>query len=158
MPELYTMHRKTYDLEQFAPKYTPVQMLEMGVFGRGYFYRAADRDFYMLGEAEELARRDRRPPLYKGNYFGAKAGMSYNDWLERGWIFPEDPLGWFHWYCRYHAGRRHERDDRQRARWISYGERWKRMGRHQEAVSGYVTPVVKQGFLQWSYDADEVLG
>ncbi|MEE3165107.1 MAG: hypothetical protein VX241_00985, partial [Pseudomonadota bacterium] len=35
------------------------------------------------------------------NYFKVASGQSINVWLEKGWITPEDPLGWFQWYCRY---------------------------------------------------------
>lgn len=155
----YKLHKVQHDLTQFAPHLTPVQMLEAGVFGGGYFHRAGTADMEGLGRGDlrALADRDRRPPLYKRNAYKVRAGMSYNDWMDKGWIFTEDPLGWFHWYCRYSEGRRHERDDHQKARWISYGERWGRTARGLLTTTGHVSGTVRQGLLQWGYDPARVL-
>ena len=32
--------------------------------------------------------------------------LTRKEWIDKGWIFKEDPLGWFQWYCRYSNGRR----------------------------------------------------
>lgn len=144
------------DTRLFAPHFTPVQMLEQGVFGGGYFNKARDEDMLGLGKATALAYRDRRTPLAKRNAYGVKSGMSLIQWIDRGWIFPEDPLGWFHWYCRWHAGRQHPRDAHQMARWISYGERWGRTAKAMSLVEE-VSPVVKQGLLHWAYDPIQVI-
>lgn len=149
---IHVRYGRSYNLDDFRPQLTPVEMLERGVFGGGYFCYARDADMEGLGAALELAQRDRRRPLYKRNAYGVRSGMSFAEWAERGWIFPEDPLGWFHWYCRWHAGRRHERDPDQMARWINYGERWGSMGRAMTRTLGEPSPVVLQGYLQWSYE------
>ena len=88
------------------------------------------------------------------NYFGVKAGLSRLEWKTKGWIFPEDPLGWFQWYCRYSMGRRIPSIDRIQI------ERWKMFGpRHIGAIkknckSGDYSCRIKQrqALLQWGYN------
>lgn len=144
-------------MSEFKPHLTPSEMLEMGVFGGSYFAMACEDDMAGLGEATELAWHNRNVWFdKKRNYYEAKAGETYAQWLANGWIFDEDPLGWFHWYCRWHAGRRHERDAHQQRRWINY-QRWARVARTQAFTKGDASDVVKQGLLQWGYSPMQVM-
>lgn len=137
---------------KFEPHFTPSEMLEMGVFGGAYFRKATKEDMQGLDKATfELALHNMSEFRKSANYYEAKAGESYEQWMANGWIFPEDPLGWFHWYCRYHAGRRHERDAHQIRRWLHYGSRWGRFARTQALTRGDASAVVKQGLLQWGF-------
>lgn len=143
----------------FAPHLTPVEMLKRGVFGGNYFADATHPEDF-LGLTPDVryhAQLNRKPFDKRANDYGVRAGETYEAWLANGWIFPEDPLGWFHWYCRYHAGRRHPRDAHQIRRWQRYGERWGRFARTQLITKGDASPVVKQGLLQWAYDPMRVL-
>jgi hypothetical protein len=142
----------------FQPHLTPVEMLKRGVFGKNYFACATAEDIRGMSPEVMGCSLDERHPFDKRwNDYGVKAGESYENWLANGWIFPEDPLGWFHWYCRYHNGRRHLRDDHQIRRWQRYGIRWGRFARTQLITKGDASPVVKQGLLQWGYDPMKVL-
>lgn len=136
----------------FAPHLTPSEMLERGVFGGAYFRDTTEEDFHGLGAAAQLARANQGNFDKRSNFYGAKAGETYEQWRINGWIFPEDPLGWFHWFCRYHAGRRHARDAHQIARHNHYRSRWGRFARTQMLTKGDASAVVKQGLLQWALD------
>lgn len=142
----------------FKPDLTPAEMLEAGVFGGNYFHDASDADFLdMQPEVIKLAHDNRKPYSKLHNRYEAKAGESYASWMKQGWIFPEDPLGWFHWYCRYANGRRHERDAHQIARHKNYRVRWGKFGRTQLYTRGFASAVVKQGLLQWAIEPIIVL-
>jgi hypothetical protein len=141
----------------FKPMFTPAEMLSLGVFGRNYFRGShsdpsdllqLDADTFLLADSDmgSLGRNS-----WVGNCFGVKAGMDYKFWKEKGLIFDEDPLGWFHWYCRYYAGRRHPRDNHQIARWQNF-KRWLHNGKNQYAREGKVSAVVLQSLLQWAYN------
>ena len=77
----------------------------------------------------------------------------YMNGKKKGWIHPDDPRGWFQWYCRYYTGRRMEDDERQ----IS---RWKAMKRHATAIQKNCLPNdlscrkrQRQALLHWAYDS-----
>lgn len=135
----------------FNPAYTPEKMLQLGVFGASYFEMAKPEDFEGIRPSILLLARAQTGSYdEKRNAFGVKAGLHYDEWIKNGWIFEEDPLGWFHWYCRFSSGRRHERDYHQISRWNSY-KRWHSQALNQKARKGVVSNVVNQGLLHWSW-------
>ena len=90
----------------FAPDLTPKAMLRLGVFG-GKYMTDCRQEFpgsWFVGAKLCAERHDARL-----NYFGVNASQSLIVWRRSGWIRPQDPRGWFQWYCRYYMGRQNRR-------------------------------------------------
>lgn len=95
---------------EFGPDLTPSQMLSLGVFGGKYMTDCRDEFPVDWFENARLSVGPKDPQL---NFFGVLASQSLAEWKEKGWIFSDDPRGWFQWYCRYYMGRRGPDDARQ---------------------------------------------
>ena len=108
----------------FIPQLTPKQMLELGVFGGKYVTDCRD-EFPTSWFARAKLFAERHNPRL--NYFGVNASQPLAEWRRKGWINPQDPRGWFQWYCRYYMGRR-TRDDASQIR------RWRAIARHVAAI------------------------
>ncbi|MBU0895753.1 MAG: hypothetical protein KJ584_04070, partial [Candidatus Omnitrophica bacterium] len=91
---------KSFDPE-FKPELTPKQMLRLGVFG-GKYMTDCRKEF----PADWFAKAKLCPEFHdpKLNYFGINASKPLWYWRKKGWIYPDDPRGWFQWYCRYYMG------------------------------------------------------
>ena len=87
----------------FKPQLTPKEMLELGVFGGSYFNKKQIKEFPKSWFQKAKLSETFNIEL---NRFKVKSGLSREEWIKKGWIFKEDPLGWFQWYCRYTNGRR----------------------------------------------------
>ena len=118
-----------YDI--FKPELTPKEMLELGVFGGAYFGdKINEFPKSWLIKAKLSKKFD-----VKINRFQVRAGLSRKEWQEKGWIFKEDPLGWFQWYCRFSNGRRLPKIDEIQIK------RWKNFRRHVLAIKKNVKKV-----------------
>ena len=118
--ELVARTGRDFDPE-FLPELTPKEMLRLGVFGGKYMTDTRDEFPPDWFEGAKVARGKRDPAL---NYFGVNASQPLSVWRAKGWLHPDDPRGWFQWYCRYFLGRRMLAED---FRQIG---RWKAMRRH----------------------------
>ena len=134
----------------FKPDLTPARMLELGVFGGKYLTDCTDEFPRSWFRRARLSPERRDPRL---NCFGVDASQSLAAWREQGWIHPDDPRGWFQWYCRYYLGRRHPDDARQI-------RRWKAMRRHVEQLcracrrgDRSCRRRQRQALLHWAYDS-----
>lgn len=137
----------------FKPELTPKQMLKMGVFGGKYMTDCKDEfpnDWY---EDAKLCHEFHDPNI---NFFKINASKPLSYWKDKGWIHPQDPRGWFQWYCRYFMGRRSDDDGRQI-------RRWKAIKRHIAQVKKNCTkgdwlcrPRQRQALLHWAYDSRKI--
>lgn len=134
----------------FHPELTPAGMLELGVFG-GCYMSDCRAEF----PAEWFARAKLSPgrPDQALNHFGVLAGQPLGEWRRKGWIHPDDPRGWFQWYCRYVMGRRHEDDARQIARWRAFARHAAQVRMACEPGDPFCRPRQRQALLQWAYDS-----
>ena len=102
----------------------PAEMLKLGVFGGKYLTDCRDEFPASWFKSAKLSTERSNPSL---NFFGVHASQPLSVWRDKGWIHPDDPRGWFQWYCRYFRGRRMEDDARQI-------RRWKAMRRHVRQI------------------------
>ena len=134
----------------FKPQLSPKKMLELGVFGGWYF--GTDIDEYPKDWFKK-AKLSKDKFDVSLNYFGVKAGLSRLEWKTKGWIFPEDPLGWFQWYCRYTMGRRiHHIDMIQIKRWKNFRRHVTAIEKNCEKGNLDCRKRQRQAILQWAYN------
>lgn len=134
----------------FIPQLTPKQMLELGVFGGCYLTDCKNefpKDWF---QNAKLSPKQPNPDL---NFFGVIASQPLSVWQKKGWIHPDDPRGWFQWYCRYYMGRRHIDDDRQIGRWKAIKRHIAQISKNCDVGNWNCRPKQRQAVLQWAYDS-----
>ncbi|MFC2079161.1 hypothetical protein ACFLSZ_04195 [Candidatus Bipolaricaulota bacterium] len=138
---------------EFLPELTPQEMLALGVFGGKYMTDCRDEfpEAWYLHAKHSSTRHD--PSL---NFFGANASKSLAYWREKGWIHPDDPRGWFQWYCRYYMGRRHEDDARQIKRWKAMTRHIAQLKKNCRPGDLDCRPRQRQALLHWAYDSRDL--
>jgi len=134
----------------FRPDLTPREMLSLGVFG-GKYLTDCRAEFPASWFANAKLCHERHDPAL--NFFGVNASQPLAVWRKKGWIYREDPRGWFQWYCRYYLGRRCPDDERQIRRWSA-------LRRHVAQLRGACRPGdlscrprQRQALLHWAYDS-----
>lgn len=144
---------------QFTPDLSPQRMLALGVFGGAYF--DDDPTAGSDGIPKDLpadwftdAKLSDHGFDATLNCFGVAAGQSRDVWLEKGWITPEDPLGWFQWYCRFTLGRRLPGVDAfQIKRWKAFGARHiPQIRKNCDPGDVFCRRRQRQAVLQWAFD------
>lgn len=137
----------------FTPELTPKQMLELGVFGGKYMTDCRD-EFPASWFAKAKLCHERHDP--KLNYFGVNASQSLGTWWRNGWIHPQDPRGWFQWYCRYYMGRRSGDDARQIGRWRAIVRHVTQIRNNCEPGDLACRRRQRQAVLHWAYDSRRI--
>jgi hypothetical protein len=135
---------------EFRPQLTPQEMLSLGVFG-GKYMTDCRREFPL--DWFENARLCAERHDAELNFFGVNASQPLSVWRANGWIHPEDPRGWFQWYCRYYRGRRMEDDERQIRRWRAVRRHISQLQKHCRRGDLRCRPRQRQALLHWAYDS-----
>jgi hypothetical protein len=139
---------------EFQPELTPREMLRLGIFCGKYMTDSRDEFPASWFAHAKLATGRRDCSL---NCFGVDASQPLKVWRAKGWIRPDDPRGWFQWYCRYYMGRRMPEEDRRQIR------RWKAIRRHVRQIERNCEPGdltcrrrQRQALLHWAYDSRKI--
>jgi hypothetical protein len=135
----------------FRPQLSPKQMIDLGIFGGCYDTVNSDefpQDWFTKNHLQHEEKSSDR------NFFKVSASQPMKVWIDKGWIFQEDPQGWFQWYCRYYMGRRLFGEDERQIK------RWKAMTRHVAQIKKNCSvgdmscrPKQRQALLHWAYDS-----
>jgi hypothetical protein len=137
----------------FKPELTPWELLELGVFGGKYMTDCGDEFPEAWFVHAKLCSEKHDPAL---NYFGVNASQPLSVWRAKGWIHPDDPRGWFQWYCRYYLGRRGPDDERQIKRWRAVRRHAAQVRKHCRCGDIRCRPRQRQALLHWAYDSRRI--
>jgi hypothetical protein len=136
---------------RFRPDLTPQEMLELGVFGGKYMNDCKDEFPKSWFKNSKLSLQKKDKNL---NYFKVDASQSLSVWKEKGWIYKDDPRGWFQWYCRYYMGRRiHGEDERQIKRWCMMTRHVAQIRNKCRVGDVSCNTRQRQALLHWAYDS-----
>lgn len=139
---------------QFSPDLTPKDMLALGVFCGKYMTDCRQEFPASWFAGARLSPSGRDCSL---NYFGVDASQPLSEWRRKGWIHPDDPRGWFQWYCRYYRGRRMpDEDTRQIGRWKAMKRHVSQVKRNCEPGDWSCRPRQRQALLHWAYDSRNI--
>jgi len=138
---------------EFRPQLSPKEMLKLGVFGGKYMSDCTEEFPVDWFEKARLCSEIHDPKL---NYFGVNASQTLAEWRRKGWIYKEDPRGWFQWYCRYYMGRRCPDDERQIKRWKSMSRHIGQITKNCRYLDLDCRPKQRQALLHWAYDTRNI--
>lgn len=146
---------RDFDAE-FRPDLTPAEMLSLGVFCGRYMTDCREEfpDSWFAHAKLAEGARGRDCAL---NFFGVDASQPLSEWKRKGWIHPDDPRGWFQWYCRYYMGRRMpEEDARQIKRWKAIKRHVRQVEKNCERGDLLCRRRQRQALLHWAYDSRKI--
>lgn len=149
----------TYDLTEqegenfdpdFKPELTPSELLALGIFGGKYMTDCRNEFPEEWFKDAKLCSTEHLAEL---NFFRVNASKPLSYWIARDWIHPDDPRGWFQWYCRYYMGRRGPDDKRQIKRWKAMTRHIAQIRKHCGREQLDCRPRQRQALLHWAYDS-----
>ena len=124
-------------------------MMDLGVFGGSYFgnnIKEYPKSWFINAKISKNFDVNL-------NRFKVKSGLSRKEWQEKGWIFKQDPLGWFQWYCRFSNGKRVPHvDEIQIKRWKNFKRHVAAIKKNCELIDLNCRKKQRQAILQWAYN------
>jgi hypothetical protein len=139
---------------EFRPELSPKLMLELGIFCGKYMTDCRKEFPISWFKHAKLSSSGRNCKL---NFFGVDASQPLSVWRKKGWIHPDDPRGWFQWYCRYYIGRRIPDED------VRQIKRWKAIRRHIAQIKRNCPKGdlmcrrrQRQAVMHWAYDSRKI--
>jgi hypothetical protein len=134
----------------FKPELTPEKMLALGVFCGKYMTDCGKEFPKSWYKKAKLSPKKKDCSL---NYFKIRASQPLSVWKKKGWIYKEDPRGWFQWYCRYYMGRRiPKEDERQIKRWKAIKRHIGQIKKHCKKGDLKCRGRQRQVLIHWAYD------
>jgi len=146
---------KNFDA-RFKPELTPKEMLALGVFGGVYMRDCKEEfpeDWFTEAKFQKKDSYEHDPHI---NFFKVNASQPLSVWQKKGWIYEDDPRGWFQWYCRYYMGRRGPDDDRQIKRWVAIRRHIAQIKKHCRIGDSTCHTKQRQAVLHWAYDSRKI--
>lgn len=144
---------KNFD-PRFKPDLSPKQMLELGVFGGVYMRDCVDefpKEWFAKAKFQKADSYKHDPKI---NFFQVNASQPLSVWRSKGWIYKDDPRGWFEWYCRYYMGRRiPDEDERQIKRWLAMTRHIAQIRKNCRVGDFNCHRRQRQALLHWAYDS-----
>ena len=151
--ELTARTGRDFDPE-FKPELTPKEMLALGIFC-GKYMTDCRKEFPASWFAGAQLAKGRRDCAL--NFYAVDASQPLSVWKKKGWIHPDDPRGWFQWYCRYYLGRRMPGEDqRQIKRWKAIRRHIRQIEKNCEPGDLFCRPRQRQAVLHWAYDSRKI--
>tara|TARA_B100001142_G_scaffold324144_1_gene375378 strand:+ start:1894 stop:2397 length:504 start_codon:yes stop_codon:yes gene_type:complete len=136
---------------QFQPQLSPSEMLSLGVFGGKYMTDCVSEFPESWFKYAKFSVGSKNSDL---NFFKVDASLPLKKWAEKGWLYQDDPRGWFQWYCRYYMGRRIETEDlRQIKRWIAIRRHVGAVKKNCRRNDLECRKKQRQALLHWAYDS-----
>ncbi len=136
---------------EFKPDLTPKELLALGVFGGKYMTDCRNEFPKSWFTHAKLSPEKKDSSI---NFFKVDASQPLSVWRKKGWIYKDDPRGWFQWYSRYYMGRRIPgEDERQIQRWKAMRRHIAQIERNCRAGDVHCRPRQRQALLHWAYDS-----
>ena len=140
--------------KDFKTEVSPQTLLSLGVFG-GKYMTDCKKEFPKNWFTK--AKLNSKFHEAKLNFFNVNASQPLSVWKKKGWIFKEDPRGWFQWYCRYFMGRRIPKiDDFQIKRWRSIKRHIAQVKKNCKKQDFNCRPKQRQAILHWAIDSRKI--
>lgn len=137
----------------FKPELTPKEMIDLGIFS-GQYSTVSEKEFPKSWFSKNHLHHKKRDRDL--NFFKVDASQPLSVWKKKGWIHPNDPSGWFQWYCRYYMGRRSIDDERQIKRWKAIKRHVAQVKKNCRRGDMSCRPRQRQALLHWAYDSRKI--